>query len=395
MSGKKDGAAGGGPAPAGGGGGGDSVKRDPKTGLPQTKLKKAKVEAVDVELDYNFTLKPILSPEFGLANLELCETINVSSLGRVRLVKCLDDEKYYALKMSKKSKVVEFKQLRNLVNEVGILSRLRCVYAPELKAVFQDENSVYIMSEYVAGGELFSHLRKAVHFEEVLYQFYATEIACAIAYLHALNITYRGLKPESIQITQKGHVRLSDFSFAKKLTEGGRTFTLCGTPEYVAPEILEGKGYGRAADWWAVGILIYEMAVGFPCFFSETPFGVYRAILECVIRYPPGVDVSDRTRSVVNAFVNPDRGMRLGCGEHGFQDVKFHPFFKGIDWNSANRELVSPPVMPTVITNSDTSNYDYYDEMEPEDVNELILSDRVAFNDLDTVLGRKKTVSTG
>ena len=161
---------------------------------------------MDIELDYTFTLKPILPQEFGLSNLEMLETLSVSSLGRIRLVRCLDDEKYYQLKMLKKSKVIEFKQMRNLINEVGILSRLRCCFVPEIKAVFQDENSVFIMSEYVAGGELFSHLRKAVYFDEVVIQFYATEIACAISYLHALNITYRGLKPESIQINQKGHI---------------------------------------------------------------------------------------------------------------------------------------------------------------------------------------------
>ena len=107
--------------------------------------------------------------------------------------------------------------------------------------------------------------------------------------------------------------------------------------------MLEGRGYGRAADWWALGILIYEMTVGFPPFFSDTPFGVYRAILECNIRYPPGHAVPDRARSVVNGFVQPDRGTRLGCGENGFRDVKAHSFFKGIDFNSAARELLSPP----------------------------------------------------
>ena len=307
----------------------EKLRLDPKTGLPMAKAKKAKLEAVDIELDYTFTLKPILPQEFGLPNLEMLETLSVSSLGRIRLVRCLDDEKYYQLKMLKKSKVVEFKQMRNLINEVGILSRLRCCFAPEIKAVFQDENSVFIMSEYVAGGEIFSHLRKAVYFDEVVVQFYATEIACAISYLHALNITYRGLKPESIQINQKGHIRLSDFGFAKKLAEGGRTFTLCGTPEYVAPEVLEGRGYGRACDWWALGILIYEMSVGFPCFVGETPFAIYRGILECMIRWPPGVHVTDKTKSLVVGFVNPDRGTRLGCGEHGFHDVKAHPFFRG------------------------------------------------------------------
>jgi hypothetical protein len=177
------------PPPAGGGGvgddggkkasgGGGATRIDPITGLPVPKRPKAKVDPVEIELDYNFTLKPLFPPEFGLKNLELWETLSINALGRVRLVKNLDDGRFYALKMLKKSKLVAHKQVKNLVNEVGILSRLRCCFAPELKAVFQDENSIYVMGDYVAGGELFSHLRKNVFFEETVCQFYATEVRC-------------------------------------------------------------------------------------------------------------------------------------------------------------------------------------------------------------------------
>lgn len=217
---------------------------------------------IDIELDKDFTLKPLFSPDFGLINLDLLETLGTGTFGRVRLVRTVTDRKFYALKMMKKARIVRFKQLEHIQNEVRILSRLRCQFVNELHAVFQDDNSLYLLLEYVPGGELFSYIRRQGKFDVELYQFYAVEIACALHYLHSLNIAYRDIKPENILINRNGHIRLADFGFAKIVED--RTFTLCGTPEYLSPEVIQGSGHGLSTDWWAlVRTIVYFYVIVF------------------------------------------------------------------------------------------------------------------------------------
>ena len=150
----------------------------------------------------------------------------------------------------KKSRIVRFKQLEHIQNEVRLLSRIRCGFVNNLFAVFQDDNSLYLLLEYVHGGELFSYIRRQGKLDLILYQFYAVEIACALHYLHSLKIAYRDVKPENILIDRNGHIRLTDFGFAKIIDD--RTYTLCGTPEYLAPEVIQGNGHGLAVDFWAL-----------------------------------------------------------------------------------------------------------------------------------------------
>ena len=266
-----------------------------------------------IETDLDFSLKTALfGPEFGIQSVEFLETIALCPVGRIRLVKSLIDKKFYTLKMMKKSLIVNLNQIQHTLNEIYILSRLRCVFVPELHAVFQDENSLYTLSEYVPGGELFSHLRREEIFDHVIYQFYAVEIACALKYLHELNILYRGIKPENISINRSGHIRLTDFSFSKVFDNENRTFTLCGTPEYCSPEILGGSGYGIASDWWAFGILIFEMAYGYPCYFGENPFTIYKNIIDGVLLFPPEKPIPLSAQDIIKKLLMKDRSLRLG-----------------------------------------------------------------------------------
>lgn len=243
----------------------------------------------------------------------------------------------------KKARIVKLQQLIHIQSEVMILSRLRSIFAIQMKALFQDENSIYLLQEYVPGGELFSHLRKAKTFELSLYQFYSLEVACALHYLHQLNIVYRDLKPENILLTKAGHIKLSEFSLAKQITplngnsnnsksvRQQQTFTLCGTPEYLAPELIEGKGYGTSIDWWALGILLFEMVMGYPPFFGKNPFTVYQKILDGKINIADGVH--KHTKSVIKGLLNAERKQRLACSS--FDSLKNHAFYKGMD-NSNN-----------------------------------------------------------
>lgn len=281
---------------------------------------------------------------------------------------------------------MKLKQLEHLQNEIKILSRLRCIFVSNLKAVFQDENSVYLLCDYYPGGELFSHLRRRKKFDFATYQFFTVEVACALEYLHRLDIIFRDLKPENILLSQNGHVRLVDFSLAKVVQN--RTFTLCGTPEYLSPELILGMGYGASADWWALGILLHEMAVGYTPFFGRNPFTVYRKVLEGRVKYFE--IVPKVTRNAIGAMLMVDRKRRLACGTGGFEEVKSHPLFRGIDWVSAAQELILPPIAPTLSGGGggDTSNYDHYAEEVMEEPNNLSSEERRMFQAIDHILER-------
>jgi serine/threonine protein kinase len=193
---------------------------------------------IDIPPDKDFSVKSLFESSFGLLQLDLLETLGTGTFGRVRLVRSLSDKKYYALKLMKKARIVRLKQVEHIQNEVRILSRVRCIFIESLFAVFQDDHSLFLLLEFVPGGELFSFLRQQGKFDTVLHQFYTVEVACALHYLHGVQIAYRDVKPENIMLDRNGHIRFVDFGFAKIIED--RTFTLCGTPEYLAPEIIQG-----------------------------------------------------------------------------------------------------------------------------------------------------------
>lgn len=322
-----------------------------------------------------------MSPSASLLTL-LQETLSTGVFGRTRLVRSLKDKQYYMLKIMKKVRIVGQNQLSHVQNEVKILSRLRCPFIVELRAVFQDENSLYLLFNYVPGGELFSYLRRERKLDNALCQFYTVEVACALFHMHKMSIIYRDLKPENILIDKIGHIRLAEFSLAKIIRS--RTFTLCGTPEYISPEIINGEGYGVSVDWWALGILLHEMAVGYPPFYGRNPFTVYRKILN-------GVDAMDESlpkplRSLLRGLLHPTLTKRLG-GE-GFEQIKSSAFFKGVDWNSAFQKLIVPLLLPTVVSDGDTSNYDYYPEEALEQPANLTQDERRMFQSIDELLDR-------
>jgi serine/threonine protein kinase len=170
-----------------------------------------------------------------------------------------------------------------------------------------------MLFEYVSGGELFSRLRREGRFANDVALFYACEILLALQFLHKRNIVYRDLKPENLLIDHEGHIKLADFGFAKYL-EDDRTFTLCGTPEYLAPEIVKGSkktGYGKSVDWWALGILLFEMLAGYPPFYDCEPIGIYKKILAGIIEFPKFFSL--RTKDLIRKLLNPEIKYRLGC----------------------------------------------------------------------------------
>lgn len=187
-------------------------------------------------------------------------------------------------------------------------------------------------------------------------------------YLHKYNIIYRDLKPENILIDSSGYLRLTDFGFAK-ICEG-RTYTLCGTPEYLAPEIILNKGHGKAVDWWEFGILLYEMLVGIDPFNDEDPMKICQKILKGKVKFP--TNISSNAKSLIKHLLVQDLSKRYGNLKGGVDDIKNHRFFKELDWNDLINQKIQPPYIPKVKGSGDVSNFEELDESEDEDEAEEI-----------------------
>ncbi|KAH9934843.1 cAMP dependent protein kinase [Fomitopsis serialis] len=302
-----------------------------------------------------------------LTDFEVKGTLGTGTFGRVLLVRLRGSsapstQNCYALKTLPKSQIVRLRQVEHVNAERYILSRVRHPFIVDLYATFQDSLNVYMLLSYVPGGELFTHLRRARRFTPDVTRFYLATIILALKYLHSFNIIYRDLKPENLLLDSRGYLRLTDFGFAKIVDD--RTWTLCGTPEYLAPEIIQSDGHGKAADWWACGILCYEMVVGYPPFFDETAYGIYEKILNGKIHWPREMD--RLTKGIIKAFLHPDRTKRLGNLGGGPQDVLDHPWFRGVDWDALERREIRAPIIPHVASLDDTRHFSHL-PLPPED----------------------------
>ncbi|OMJ21992.1 cAMP-dependent protein kinase catalytic subunit PRKX [Smittium culicis] len=311
------------------------------------------------------TSTPISAPQ-SLDDFAVIKTLGTGTFGRVYLCKERKSNTFHAIKVLKKAQVVKLKQVEHISNEKNILSFIKHSFIVNLKCSFQDIRNLYMVMEFVPGGELFSHLRRAGRFPTDVARFYASEIVLAIEYLHKHNIIYRDMKPENLLLDREGHIKIADFGFAKYVTD--RTWTLCGTPEYLAPEIIRGKGHGKPVDWWAIGILIFEMIAGYPPFYDNNPFGTYGKILAGELSYPSFV--SHSTRDIISCLLTVDVGRRLGNLSGGSNDVKMHPWFFKICWFDIINRLIIPPIIPNYEFPGDSSNFDTYPEppsdSEPE-----------------------------
>ncbi|KAJ3584365.1 hypothetical protein NHX12_014860 [Muraenolepis orangiensis] len=299
---------------------------------------------------------PLNNRVYCLDDLETIATVGTGTFGRVFLVQDRKGGAYLALKQMRIPDVIRLKQEQHVHNEKEVLTEINHPFLIRLFWTHHDERFLYMLMDYVAGGELFSYLRSRGRFSNSAGLFYSAELVCAIEYLHAREIVYRDLKPENILLDGGGHIRLTDFGFAKKLSD--RTWTLCGTPEYLAPEVIQSKGHGRAVDWWALGILIFEMLAGYPPFFDDNPFGIYQKILAGKLEFPRHLDFY--VKDLIKKFLVIDRARRLGNMKNGAEDVKKHRWFKTIEWDTVPQRKLKPPIIPKVSHEGDTSNFDVY-----------------------------------
>jgi len=268
--------------------------------------------------------------------------------------------------MLRKKKICYLKQVIHVTQEVEILRAVDHPFIVKLHCTFQDEENLHMVLEFACGGELFSHMRNAGHLSDDATRFYIGELVLVLQYLHDRKIAYRDLKPENILIDRQGHVKVTDFGFAKVIEEGG-TSTMCGTPEYLAPEIIRGEPYDERVDWWALGILMYEMLVGYPPFFDDVhdnPLNIYTKILAGKVKFP--VHIDQYAKDLIKRLLIPNVNERLGDLSGGTEDVKRHRFFRGVDWDKLALRHALPPIVPHASGPTDTSYFEV-EPLEPDD----------------------------
>jgi RAC serine/threonine-protein kinase len=231
-------------------------------------------------------------------------------------------------------------------------------YIVGLNMAFQSKSKLYFILDYCAGGELFFHLGRKGQFSQEVSVFYAAEITSALHCLHGYGIIYRDLKPENVLLDEEGHIRITDFGLSKEgVTDndsGADSF--CGTPEYLAPEILTRTGHGRAVDWWSLGAILYEMLVGSPPFYSNNRQKLFSKIQNSPVVFPPFI--SYEARDILEAFLHKNPAHRLGSGPEDAEEVKVHPIFADIDWELLERRELEPPWRPKLANSLDTSQFD-------------------------------------
>lgn len=294
--------------------------------------------------------------KWSLADFELLSTLGTGSFGRVRLARMHNTDSFYAIKIMKKERLLQKKQEVHVRNEKNILSQISHPFIVKFYASFQDKNNIFFVQEFVRGGEMFTHLRSAGRFPTKIAKFYHAELVLAFEYLHSLDIIYRDLKPENLLLDSKGHVKITDFGFAKRVPD--RTFTLCGTPEYLAPEVIQSKGHGKAVDWWTMGILLYEFIAGYPPFYDDTPFRIYEKILAGRLKFPNWFD--GRARDLVKELLQTDHTKRLGTTKGGVGEIKSHPYFHGANWDKLYARYYPAPIPVKARNAGDTSNFEKY-----------------------------------
>jgi len=298
------------------------------------------------------------------ADLDIKSTLGCGAFGRVKLVTDKNSGNTYALKCQVKAEIVENGLQDHVLNERNVMLALDHPFILKLHNSFKDAKYIYFLLELAPGGELFTFLRKAGRFNEKASKFFASSVLSVFEQLHAKSIVYRDLKPENLILDSKGFLKVCDFGLAKVVTD--RTWTLCGTPDYLAPEIILSKGHNKGVGYWALGILIYEMCAGFVPYYSDDPMEVYQLILAGDLKFPS--HFSRACMDLVTKLLTQNQGKRIGMMKNGIKDIFKHKWFSGWDWESLLAFKMTPPIQPVVKDKEDISNFDEYPDEDDSNV---------------------------
>jgi len=258
----------------------------------------------------------------------------------------------------RKSKVVEMGQVEHTIAECSLLSECDHPFIVRLVRAFEDAGSLYLLMEPTLGGELFSVLRADKCFPERRCCFYGAMIVAAFELMHDKKIIYRDLKPENLMMDADGYLKVIDFGFAKRVED--KTWTVCGTPEYMAPEIILNKGHDQAVDWWTFGILLFEMFVGYPPFEGNDPLDLYKKIVSNEVKCPP--KIVPNAADLITKLLTSTPADRIGSAKGGAEDIKRHPFFRKLAWQSLLSKKIDAPYKPVIKDPFDTSNFEHFDD---------------------------------
>ncbi|ORX97196.1 kinase-like protein [Basidiobolus meristosporus CBS 931.73] len=298
------------------------------------------------------------SKKVGPEDFEPLKVIGRGAYGKVLLVKQKATGRYFAMKVLKKASiVVHTKNTEYTKTERTILEEVSHPFIVKLFYAFQTDSKLYLILDYVAGGELFTHMAYERMFDEDVARFFAAELVLALEHLHELGIIYRDLKPENCLLDNEGHIVLTDFGLSKVAlnTQDGKTNTVCGTIECMAPEVLLEAYYDQAVDWWSLGIMIYDMLTGAPPFRGSNRKKTMEAILNKKLRIPNYI--SPDAKDLLTRLLRKSPAVRFGSGPGGAAAIKAHPFFRTIDWKALARREVEPPIVPILTSPEDVSNF--------------------------------------
>ena len=306
-----------------------------------------------------------------LEDFKHLKILGQGSFGKVILVKNQNNDKLYAMKILDKKFIVQKKQVNHTQTERVLLEKLKHPFIVRLNYAFQDSKKLYFLTEFLQGGELFFHLRRNSGYKEKAVRFYMCQILLALEYMHKNNYIYRDLKPENILIDKEGNIKLTDFGLSKIMPPDEKTtYTMCGTAEYLAPEILFGKGYDKTCDWFSFGVVLFEMFCGYHPFKNKGKIDPKIYLRKTYIPDKVGKNARDLIEKL---FVsNPKK--RLGY--NSVDEVKSHPFFKGIDFDKVLNKEYKPPFIPKLKDDTDLRYFDEnftqlkIDNENPDGVNE-------------------------
>ena len=287
-------------------------------------------------------------------DFEVIGILGVGSFAVVELVKEKKTGQTFALKSLSRASIKLPSQKQHVLNEKNVLASLDSPFLVKMFGTCKDDSALCFVLEPCLAGELFSLMQRQIHLPELSARFYCACVINAFEAMHKAGIIYRDLKPENLLLANNGYVKVADFGLAKLVLE--RTWTVCGTPDYLAPEVVCGQGHGKGVDWWTLGVFLFEMLTGEPPFFDEDVMQTYQKIINSTVSFPNYI--SSTAQSFISELLQPKVAKRLGCGHNGALDLKNHAWYAGFDWNALEKGKMVPPYIPTILHQEDLSNFE-------------------------------------